>query len=78
MINQSDYSCASPEHLATDNTNNQDKKKKIFKAFKIIPIHWALQRTVTSYKLNLLYLDANSSFLLISLPTNEFRPTERL
>lgn len=50
----------------------------MFKAFKIIPIHLALQRTMISYKLNLLYLDANSSLLLISLPTDEFRPTEKL
>jgi len=57
---------------------NKIRNKKIFKAFKIIPIHCALQRTVISYKVNLLYLHTNSGFLLISLPINEFRPTERL
>lgn len=50
----------------------------MFKVFKIIPIHLASQRTVIIYKLNLLYLDANSCFLLIGLPTNGFRPTETL
>lgn len=57
---------------------NKIRNKNMFKTIKIIPIHLALQRTVISYKLDLLYLDATSSLLLISLPTDEFRLTEKL
>lgn len=44
---------------------NKIRNKNMFKDFKTIPIHLALQRTVISYKLNLLHLHSNSSLLLI-------------